>query len=300
MSNEFHNPVLLKECINGLNIKKGGVYVDATFGGGGHSKEILKQLTDGRLFAFEHDQEAWKNAIQDKRFVLIKKNFRYLEESLKEFDVKKIDGLLADLGVSSHQFDTAERGFSTRFDAELDMRMNNESKVIAADVINEYEKGELKKIFKEFGELANASAITKVIVLEREHKKIKRINELKTILKGLFRRGKENQFFAQVFQGLRIEVNNEMVSLKEMLTQTAEMIVQNGRLVVISYHSLEDRLVKNFIRSGKFEGEVEKDFYGNNITPFKQVNKKLIVPGLEEVKNNPRSRSAKLRIAEKL
>jgi 16S rRNA (cytosine1402-N4)-methyltransferase len=300
MSNEFHNPVLLKECINGLNIKKGGVYVDVTFGGGGHSKEILKQLKDGKLFAFEHDQEAWKNAIQDKKFVLIKKNFRYLKESLKEFDVKKIDGLLADLGVSSHQFDTAERGFSTRFDAELDMRMNNESKVIAADVINEYEKGELKKIFKEFGELANASAIANVIVLEREHKKIKRINELKNMLKGLVRRGKENQFFAQVFQALRIEVNNEMVSLKEMLTQTAEMIVQNGRLVVISYHSLEDRLVKNFIRSGKFEGEVEKDFYGNNITPFKQVNKKLIVPGLEEVKNNPRSRSAKLRIAEKL
>ncbi len=300
MSNEFHNPVLLKECIDGLNLKKGGVYVDVTFGGGGHSNEILKQLSGGKLIAFEQDQEAWENKIQDERFVLVKKNFRYLRESLIELKVEKIDGLLADLGVSSHQFDTAKRGFSTRFDADLDMRMNSESKLSAADVVNEYEKEKLKKIFKKFGELDNASAIANMIVFERKYKKIKRINELKETLIRLVRRGKENQFFAQVFQALRIEVNDELDSLKKMLTQSAEMIAQSGRLVVISYHSLEDRLVKNFIRSGKFEGEVEKDLYGNKISPFNHVNKRPIQPGSQEIKNNPRSRSAKLRIAERL
>jgi 16S rRNA (cytosine1402-N4)-methyltransferase len=300
MQNEFHNPVLLKESVEGLNVKKDGVYVDATFGGGGHSKEILRLLADGQLFGFEQDEDAWKNKINDKRFILVKHNFRNIKKALKEHEVEKVDGLLADLGVSSHQFDTARRGFSTRFEAGLDMRMSKEAEKTAADILNEYESEELKKVFKEFGELGNASAIVKVITIRRERKKILHVSELKEILMGLAKRGKENQFFAQVFQALRIEVNDELNALKNLLSQSSEIINKEGRLVVISYHSLEDRLVKNFIRSGKFEGEAEKDFYGNTITPFKQVNKKLIQPGEKEIKNNPRARSAKLRIAEKL
>ena len=300
MENKFHNSVLLKESVEGLNIKKEGVYVDATFGGGGHSKEILKLLSNGQLLAFEQDEDAWKNKINDKRFILIKQNFRNLKKALKEIDVKKVDGLLADLGVSSHQFDTAERGFSTRFEAILDMRMSKEAEMTAAEILNEYDKGDLKKVFKEYGELENASAIAKEITVRTGKKKIQRVSELKEILKGFAKHGKENQFFAQVFQALRIETNDELNALKDLLKQSAEIIEKGGRLVVISYHSLEDRLVKKFIRSGKFEGEVEKDFYGNTITPFKQVNKKIIQPGEKEIKNNPRARSAKLRIAEKL
>ncbi|HKR03296.1 MAG TPA: 16S rRNA (cytosine(1402)-N(4))-methyltransferase RsmH [Bacteroidia bacterium] len=300
MENEFHHPVLLKESVEGLNVKKDGVYVDATFGGGGHSKEILRLLADGQLFGFEQDEDAWKNKINDKRFILVKHNFRNIKNALKEHEVEKVDGLLADLGVSSHQFDTAGRGFSTRFDAELDMRMSKETERTAADILNEYESEELKKIFKEFGELGNASAIVKVIIIRRERKKILHVSELKEILKGLAKHGKENQFFARLFQALRIEVNDELNALKKLLEQSSEIIKKEGRLVVISYHSLEDRLVKNFIRSGKFEGEAKKDFYGNRIIPFKQVNKKIIQPGENEIKNNPRARSAKLRIAEKL
>ncbi|MEP7168278.1 MAG: 16S rRNA (cytosine(1402)-N(4))-methyltransferase RsmH [Bacteroidota bacterium] len=300
MENKFHESVLLKDCVKGLNIKKSGVYVDATFGGGGHSKGILKELTDGNVFAFEQDEDAWKNKINDKRFILIKQNFRNIKRALQELEIEKADGLLADLGVSSHQFDTAERGFSTRFDSELDMRMSKETEMTAADILNEYERDDLKKVFKEYGELENAGAIAKMIAIKREGKKIQTANELKEILKRLAKRGKENQFFAQVFQALRIEVNDEMNALKDLLAQSAEVIEKGGRLVVISYHSLEDRLVKNFIRSGKFEGETEKDFYGNSIKPFKQINKKLIQPGEIEIKKNPRARSAKLRIAEKL
>ncbi|MEO5571036.1 MAG: 16S rRNA (cytosine(1402)-N(4))-methyltransferase RsmH [Bacteroidia bacterium] len=299
MQSEFHNPVLLKECIEGLQIKNNGVYVDATFGGGGHSKEILKMLSNGQLYAIEQDEDAWKNKINDERFILVKQNFRQTKKAMKEVGIKKIDGLLADLGVSSYQFNTAERGFSTRFDAELDMRMSKEIEMTAADILNEYEQEDLKKIFREYGELENASAIAKSIVIKRAKKKIQSVSELKEALNSLIRRGKENQFFAQVFQAIRIEVNDELNALKELLSESADIIKEGGRLVVISYHSLEDRLVKNFIRSGKFEGEMEKDFYGNNITPFKAVNKKPILPGEGEIKNNPRARSAKLRIAEK-
>jgi 16S rRNA (cytosine1402-N4)-methyltransferase len=300
MPNEFHDPVLLKECLDGLQIKKDGVYVDATFGGGGHSKAILKFLSDGQVYAFDQDEDAGKNKIMDERFVLIQQNFRHIKKALKELDVEKVDGLLADLGVSSYQFDTAERGFSTRFDAELDMRMSRETEMTAADVLNEFEKEELKKIFKGYGELESASAIANSIVVKRNKKKIQRVSELKEALKGFAKRGKENQFFAQVFQALRIEVNDELNALKELLEQSSEIIKRGGKLVVISYHSLEDRLVKNFIRSGKFEGEAEKDFYGNTITPFKPVNKKPIQAGEKEIKKNPRARSAKLRIAEKI
>jgi len=300
MQNEFHNSVLLKECVEGLQIKNDGVYVDATFGGGGHSKEILRKLVSGKIYAFDQDEAAWKNSINDERFILVKQNFRNVKRVMKELDVKNVDGLIADLGVSSHQFDTAERGFSTRFDAKLDMRMSREIQMTAADVLNEYEPDEIKKIFKEYGELKNASAITKSIVVKRIRKKIQNVSELKETLNGLVKKGKENQFFAQVFQALRIEVNDELNALRELLMQSAGIIKEGGRLVVVSYHSLEDRLVKKFIRSGNFEGEMVKDFYGNNITPFKSVNKKPILPDEKEIKDNPRARSAKLRVAEKL
>jgi 16S rRNA (cytosine1402-N4)-methyltransferase len=300
MQNEFHNSVLLKECVEGLQIKNDGVYVDATFGGGGHSKEILRKLVSGKIYAFDQDEAAWKNSINDERFILVKQNFRNVKRVMKELDVKNVDGLIADLGVSSHQFDTAERGFSTRFDAKLDMRMSREIQMTAADVLNEYKPDEIKKIFKEYGELKNASAITKSIVVKRIRKKIQNVSELKETLNGLVKKGKENQFFAQVFQALRIEVNDELNALRELLMQSAGIIKEGGRLVVVSYHSLEDRLVKKFIRSGNFEGEIEKDFYGNNITPFKSVNKKPIQPDEKEIKYNPRARSAKLRVAERL
>jgi|SRR6185436_3250171 len=300
MQNEFHKAVLLKESVDGLKIKKDGIYVDATFGGGGHSKEILKRLAEGQVFAFEQDEDAWRNKINDGRFILIKQNFRNIKKALKEVEVEKADGLLADLGVSSHQFDTSERGFSTRFDAVLDMRMSREMDVTAAEILNEYEREDLKKVFKEYGELENAGAIAKVITVKREKKKIQQVSELREMLKSFVKHGKENQFFAKVFQALRIEVNDELNALKDLLMQCSDIIKKEGRLVVISYHSLEDRLVKNFIRSGKFEGEAEKDFYGNRITPFKQLNKKIIQPTEKEIKSNPRARSAKLRIAEKL
>lgn len=300
MQNEFHKAVLLKESVDGLKIKNDGIYVDATFGGGGHSREILKRLTRGQLFAFEQDADAWRNKIDDERFILIKQNFRNIKMALKELEVEKADGLLADLGVSSHQFDTSERGFSTRFDAALDMRMSSEMDLTAAEILNEYEKEDLKKVFKEYGELENAGAIAKVITVKREKKKIQQVSELREMVKSFVKHGKENQFFAKVFQALRIEVNDELNALKDLLIQCNDLIKKEGRLVVISYHSLEDRLVKNFIRSGKFEGEAEKDFYGNSIAPFKQLNKKIIQPTEKEIKSNPRARSAKLRIAEKL
>lgn len=297
---EYHNPVLLKECIDGLNINPEGIYVDVTFGGGGHSKEILKHLTTGKLFAFDQDDDAVKNKIDDPKFVLIKQNFRFLKNFLKLYNALPIDGLLADLGVSSHQFDEAERGFSIRFNAKLDMRMDRNSNQTAADILNTYSEEELKRVFKLYGEVNNAGYLASIIFHTRKEKKIETVDDLKAAITKCVRKGKENQYYAQVFQALRIEVNKELDALQELLTQSLDVLKPNGRLVVMSYHSLEDRLVKNFMRSGKFEGEVEKDFYGNQLTPFKQITRKPIVPTEQEIEQNNRARSAKLRVAEKL
>lgn len=296
---EYHNPVLLKECIEGLNISPNGVYVDVTFGGGGHSKEILKHLTTGTLFGFDQDEDAQANAIRSDRFVIVNENFRNLREALAERGIEKIDGLLADLGVSSHQFDTAERGFSIRFDAELDMRMDREGKLTAAEVLNRYAEEDLRQIFREYGEIDNAAQLARKIFTERKIKRISSIHELKEAMRGCVKKGKENQYYAQVFQALRIEVNDELNALKELLEQSTQVIKSGGRLVVIAYHSLEDRLVKNMIRDGKFEGDADRDLYGNRIVPFKAINKKPIEPSLQEIQNNSRARSAKLRVAEK-
>lgn len=296
---EYHNPVLLKECIDGLNIKPDGIYVDVTFGGGGHSREILKHLTTGKLYAFDQDDDAVKNKIDDPRFVLIKQNFRYLKNFLKLYNALPIDGLLADLGVSSHQFDEAGRGFSTRFDAKLDMRMDQNSKLTAAEILNTYGEEDLKRIFRLYGEVDNAGYLASIIYHNRKDKEIVTVNDLKVMITKCVKRGKENQYYAQVFQALRIEVNKELDVLQELLLQTLDVLKPGGRAVIMSYHSLEDRLVKNFFRSGKFEGDVEKDFYGNQLTPFKMISRKPIVPSEKEVEENPRSRSAKLRVAEK-
>jgi len=296
----YHKPVLLKECIGGLKINPEGIYVDVTFGGGGHSKEILKHLTTGRLYAFDQDEDASKNMISDNRFVLIRQNFKYLKNFLKMYNALPVDGLLADLGVSSHQFDVPERGFSIRFDAKLDMRMDTKSNFRASDIINTYSEEDLKRVFKDYGEVDNPGKLAHVIVESRNGQHINTVNELKFAISKCLKRGKENQFLAQVFQALRIEVNKEMDSLKELLVQSIEVLKPGGRLVVISYHSLEDRLVKNIMRSGKFEGEVDKDFFGNKISPFVQVSRKPIVPSEEENTANSRARSAKLRVAEKV
>ncbi len=296
---DYHNPVLLKNCIEGLNINPKGIYVDVTFGGGGHSREILKHLTTGKLYAFDQDEDAVKNKIDDERFVLIRQNFRYLKNFLKMYNALPIDGLLADLGVSSHQFDEAERGFSTRFDAKLDMRMDRGAKLTAAEVLNTYTEEDLKRIFKMYGEVENAGRLAYHIVHSRNTKKIETVNDLKLAIDKCVKRGRENKYYAQVFQALRIEVNKELDALKELLTQSLEVIKPGGRLVVISYQSLEDKLVKNIIRSGKFEGEVEKDFFGNQLTPLTAITRKAIVPSEEEIAENSRARSAKLRIAEK-
>ncbi len=296
---KYHNPVLLKESVEGLSIKKNGIYVDITFGGGGHSREILKNLGDaGRLIAFDQDEEAVANEIQDDRFTLINENFRYLGQFLKFFGVKKVDGILADFGVSSHQFDSAERGFSTRFEAELDMRMSKRNELSAYEVINQYGHKQLRKVFYEYGELRNAEAIASEIITAREKEPVKTSAELKAVLKRFLPAHKEHKILAQIYQAIRIEVNQELEAIKEFLMQTPALLQKGGRLSVISYHSLEDRLVKRFIQMGKFEGEVEKDFYGAPITPFKKIGK-LIVPTKEEIKHNNRARSAKLRIAER-
>jgi 16S rRNA (cytosine1402-N4)-methyltransferase len=295
----YHEPVLLNECIEGLNIDPTGTYVDVTFGGGGHSRAIFSKLTTGRLIAFDQDNDAERNAIDDERFLLIKQNFRYLKNYLKMHQALPIDGLLADLGVSSHQFDEGERGFSTRTNADLDMRMDRDAEVTAEWLLNNKSEEELYHIFYNYGELKNAKNLARAIVAGRNEKPLKVIDDLKSVIGKFATRGKENQFFAQAFQALRIEVNEELDALKELLEQSADVMKKGGRLVVISYHSLEDRLVKNYLRKGKFEGEVEKDLYGNFYTPFKDISKKPIVPGEEELKRNNRSRSAKLRIAEK-
>ncbi len=297
---EYHNPVLLKETVDGLNIKPDGVYVDVTFGGGGHSREILSRLNEnGKLFGFDQDEDAWENALKDERFTLIQENFRYIKRFLRFHGIKQADGILADLGVSSHQFDVPERGFSTRFDAELDMRMSKKNDLSAYKVINEYDETNLKRVFLDYGELKIAPALARTIVEAREHKDIHTTDELKMILVKFLPDQFRNKILAQIYQAIRIEVNQEIEVLKEFLVQSLEILKPNGRLSVISYHSLEDRLVKRFMKNGMFEGEPERDFFGNFSVPFKKM-EKLIVPSDEEIKINNRARSAKLRIAEKI
>lgn len=296
----YHNPVLLNESVDGLNIKKDGIYVDATFGGGGHSKEILKRLgPKGRLYAFDQDKDALLNTIDDERFTLIHENFRYLKRFLRFHGVKEVNGILADFGVSSHQFDVAERGFSTRFEADLDMRMNQDDELSAFNVVNDYKEEDLRRVFYEYGELRSAPALARSIIENRLEQPIQTSEELKNAIRRYLPTRKENKILAQVFQAIRIEVNQEMDALMEFLTQIPELLVQGGRLSVISYHSLEDRLVKRFIKNGMFEGEPERDIFGNYEVPLKKVGG-LIIPSVQEIQQNSRARSAKLRIAEKL
>ena len=292
----YHNPVLLFESVDGLAIEPNGVYVDVTFGGGGHSKEILQRLgAEGKLFAFDQDEDALQNTIKDDRFVLIPENFRHLKRFLRLYGVKKVDGILADLGVSSHQFDEASRGFSTRFDADLDMRMSKKEGLSAYEVINSYSEEDLSSMFFQYGELRNSRALAKEIVIARSEKEIKTSFDLKEVLRKFLPKPKEHKILAQIFQAIRIEVNQEMEVLKEFLLQTPDLLNEGGRLSIISYHSLEDRLVKRFLQNGLFEGEPEKDFYGNINVPFKKAGK-LIIPSAQEIKQNNRARSAKLRI----
>jgi 16S rRNA (cytosine1402-N4)-methyltransferase len=293
----YHNPVLLQESIDALSIKEDGVYVDVTFGGGGHSREILKRLgVNGKLFGFDQDPDALGNVIDDERFVLIPENFRYISRFLRFHGVRKVDGVLADLGVSSHQFDEAERGFSTRFDGDLDMRMNQKSKVSAKEIVNKYSEEKLAEILFLYGELRNSRNIAKTIVEKRAEEKIDTSFQLRKVLQKYLPKAKEHKIIAQIFQAIRIEVNEELDVLKEFLEQIPNLLKDEGRLSVISYHSLEDRLVKRFIRTGLFSGEPEKDFFGNTSEPLKKVGK-LIVPTPQEIKLNNRARSAKLRIA---
>lgn len=296
---EYHNPVLLKETVDGLNINPDGIYVDVTFGGGGHSREIMSRLGEkGRLIAFDQDEDALANAIEDDRFLLIHENFRNIKRFLRFHGIKKVDGILADLGVSSHQFDVAERGFSTRFEADLDMRMSKKGDLSAFHVVNQYSEQDLKRVFYDYGELKNAAALAAVIVAYRNENKIKSSETLKLVLARFLPVHKSNKILAQIYQAIRIEVNQEMDALKEFLEQSLEVLNVGGRLSVISYHSLEDRLVKRFVKNGMFEGEPEKDFFGNFEVPFKTI-EKLIVPNAAEVALNNRARSAKLRVAEK-
>ena len=301
MSNGYHVPVMLRECIAALAIKPGGIYVDVTFGGGGHSTAMMEQLgVGGRLYAFDQDPDALRNAIADERFVLIHQNFRFLKNNLRLHGVTAVDGILADLGVSSHQIDDAQRGFSTRFEAELDMRMDRTGPLDAKRVLNTYSEAELHRIFGMYGELRNARTLAKVIVAARLIQPINTVERLKEVVKDTAPRGKEHKYYAQLFQALRIEVNGELEALEEFLQQAVAVLKPGGRLVVMSYHSLEDRLVKHFMAKGKFRGEVEKDFYGNEVKPLKAVGRKAIVASEEEVARNTRARSAKLRIAEKV
>jgi len=295
----YHTPVLLKESIDGLNINSNGIYVDVTFGGGGHSKEILNKLEKGKLVAFDQDKATIDNAIDDKNFLFIRSNYRYIKNFLRYHKINKVDGILADLGVSSYHFNEISRGFSFRADANIDMRMNQDAKISAKSVLNTYDENNLKKIFKEYGEIKNAHILTKRIIEYRKQNEITRINQFLGAIESCTPKRLENKFFAKVFQALRIEVNQEIESLKDFLESTTDLLNEKGRLVVISYHSLEDRLVKNFTRTGNFEGKVEKDIYGNFESPFELINKKVIVPSDEELKLNTRSRSAKLRIAER-
>jgi len=296
----YHNPVLLGPSVDGLNIKKDGVYVDITFGGGGHSKAILERLgEEGRLIAFDQDEDALDNEIKDDRFTLINENFRYLGQFLKFYGIRKVNGILADFGVSSHQFNSAKRGFSTRFEGDLDMRMSQRNELSAYEVINEYSVKDLGRVLKLYGELRNAEAMARSLVEAREKNPVKTSSELKHVLKRFLPAHKEHKILAQIYQAVRIEVNQELEAIKEFLLQTPDLLLEGGRLSIISYHSLEDRLVKRFIQTGNFEGELEKDFYGKPIKPFKKIGN-LVVPTEEEVKQNNRARSAKLRIAERI
>lgn len=299
-SSSYHNPVLLHAATSGLNLQSGGIYIDVTFGGGGHSREILSQLKNGKLFGFDQDAEAKANIPSSENFVFVAENFRNISNSLRTYGVTHVNGILADLGVSSHQFDSASRGFSIRFDAQLDMRMNSEQSLSAFEIINHYEAHELKRIFKNYGEVENAGRLASEIISVRTDSPVNSTGDLNKIAERLAPRNKVKQYLAQVFQALRIEVNDEMGALRELLQQSNQLLKPGGRLVVISYHSLEDRLVKNWMRSGNFEGEVKKDFYGNPLKPFLEITKKPIVPDETEINENPRARSAKLRIAERI
>ena len=296
----YHVPVLLRESVEGMNLQPGGIYVDVTFGGGGHSREILRQGDSTiRLFSFDQDEDAERNIVDDKRFTFVRSNFRYLHNFLRYHDVEEVDAVLADLGVSSHHFDDSERGFSFRFDGKLDMRMNKRAGMTAAEVVNTYDEERLANIFYLYGELKNSRKLASAITKARSNKQIVTIGDFLDIVKPMFGREREKKELAKVFQALRIEVNQEMEALKEMLYAATEALKPGGRLVVITYHSLEDRMVKNMMKTGNIEGKAEQDFFGNVQTPFRLVNNKVIVASDEEVARNPRSRSAKLRIAEK-
>ena len=296
----YHKAVLLTECIEGLNIKPNGIYVDVTFGGGGHSRGILKHLVDGKLFAFDRDDDVLENIPQDKNLKMIQTNYKNIKRFLRLEGVTKVDGILADLGVSSHQFDVAERGFSFRFEAELDMRMNKSSLLSARKVVNEYSEEDLANLFFKYGEIRISRKVAELIVLAREEKEIVTTTDLLEILDGVVPEKRRNQFLSQVFQAIRIEVNQEIESLKQMLIDGVELLNIRGRFVVLSYHSLEDRLVKNLFKRGSLSGEIKKDFFGNILKEIKEVNRKVIMASEEEQKENNRSRSAKLRIAEKV
>ena len=297
----YHVPVLLQQSVEGLNIQPAGIYVDVTFGGGGHSKEILKHLgKNGHLLSFDQDTDAERNIMDDKRFTFVRSNFRYLQNFLRYYGVEQIDGLLADLGVSSHHFDESERGFSFRADGPLDMRMNKRAGLTAADVVNEYTEEKLADVFYLYGELKNSRKLANTICKAREKQKIDTINAFLEVIKPLYNKDREKKELAKVFQALRIEVNQEMEALKEMLQTATKLLKPKGRLVVITYHSLEDRMVKNLMKTGNVEGKADKDFYGRVNTPYSLVNNKVIIPSDEEIERNPRSRSAKLRIAEKV
>lgn len=295
----YHVPVLLEECIDGLNIKQDGKYVDATFGGGGHSKAILKRLKEGKLYGFDQDADAAHNAIKDERFIFINQNFRHLKKMMRIQGVSQADGILADLGISSYQVDTADRGFSHRFTGSLDMRMDKNLQLTAEDVVNSYDQQQLQKVFGEYGEVRNARTLAQAITAARNENEIETIEHFMEVISPLIK-GNRHRYLSQVFQALRIEVNDELNALREFLEQSMEVLKSGGRLVVISYHSLEDRIVKNFIRFGNITGEPKKDFFGQEEKHFKVINKKPIEPGEEEIKRNPRARSARLRIAEKI
>ncbi|QTN37808.1 16S rRNA (cytosine(1402)-N(4))-methyltransferase RsmH [Cryomorphaceae bacterium] len=297
---DYHVPALLKESLRGLKIKPEGTYVDCTFGGGGHSKAILDQLTTGTLYAFDKDEDAKRNVPEHDRLVFVPQDFRYMKNFLRMHGVKLVDGILADLGVSFHQFDTPDRGFSLREDGPLDMRMSEQAQTTAAQILNEYEEEQLCHIFRRYGEVRPAMRLARMIISAREGQAFDRVNQLKETIAPLAPKLKEHKFYAQVFQALRIEVNDELGALEQMLLQSVEILKTGGRLAVISYHSLEDRMVKNFMREGKLDGEAERDFFGNRLVPFKVMNRKPLVPTEEEVERNNRARSAKLRVAERI
>ncbi|MDR3286513.1 MAG: 16S rRNA (cytosine(1402)-N(4))-methyltransferase RsmH [Prevotellaceae bacterium] len=300
MNKTYHIPVLLTESVDALNINPAGIYVDVTFGGGGHSREILNKLTTGKLVAFDRDSDAEANKINDDRFIFVRNNFKFLHNFLRYNKIDEVDGILADLGVSSHHFDEASRGFSFRYNAEIDMRMNKNSDFSAAKLLNEYTESELKRVFRDYGEVDNANFIAKIIVEKRNEKQIKTVDDFLEIIKSRTPKKDENKFFAKIFQAIRIEVNQEIDAIEQMLVHSLKSLKNHGRLVVITYHSLEDRLVKNFMRSGNIDGKIEKDFYGNVNCPFKLITRKAVVPNDLEIEKNSRARSAKLRVAEKI